>query len=329
MSQPTCHYQGYGQTGKTLAQPQSLMVSSKPESYIPEPGLCDAVKVALTLGQPLLVTGEPGTGKTQLASSIAYEFQLPPPIVFHTKTTSTAGDLLYHYDALKRFNDSQIEKKVKPVSHYISLRGLGLAILLSNNYPDAYKTLLPSKYQKFRHTRSVVLIDEIDKAPRDFPNDILNEVEKLEFTIHEIPKTITADTEKSPIIILTSNSEKYLPDAFLRRCVFYHINFPDPDRLKAIIEQRFSDSAIHPSFSESEITAAIQHFNQIRSLHLKKKPATAELLAWMTMLKAMEIDIITPNMDIQKTYGVLAKNVDDFGRMLKFLKDACRKKSLD
>jgi MoxR-like ATPase len=327
MNQETYHYQGCGKTGKTLAQPQPLLSTARPETYIPEPGLCDAVKVALALGQPLLVTGEPGTGKTQLASSIAYEFQLPAPIVFHTKTSSTAGDLLYHYDALKRFNDAQIEKIIKPVSHYISLRGLGIAILLSTKYSDQDKALLPASYQQYRHSRSVVLIDEIDKAPRDFPNDILNEVEKLEFSIHEIPKTITAETDKTPIIILTSNSEKYLPDAFLRRCVFYHINFPDETRLKTIIEQRFNQSKIHPNFSVQEMDAAIKHFESIRLLHLKKKPATAELLAWMSMLKAMDIDIITPNMDIQKTYGVLAKNADDFKRMVKFLKEACSKLS--
>jgi len=328
MSEQTYNYQGCGHKGKNLAQPHTLLSTARPESYIPEPGLCDAVKVALTLGQPLLVTGEPGTGKTQLASSIAYEFQLPAPIVFHTKTSSTAGDLLYHYDALKRFNDAQIEKIIKPVSHYVSLRGLGIAILLSKKYSDQDKKLLPMSYQQYRHCRSVVLIDEIDKAPRDFPNDILNEVEKLEFTIHEIPKTFKAETGKTPIIILTSNSEKYLPDAFLRRCVFYHINFPDEARLKNIIEQRFNESSIHPGFSEQEIDASIKHFESIRSLHLKKKPATAELLAWMTMLKAMDIEIITPNMDIQKTYGVLAKNAEDFGRMVKFLKDACRKKEV-
>ena len=323
MNQETYHYQGCGKTGKTLAQPHLLLSTARPETYIPEPGLCDAVKVALTLGQPLLVTGEPGTGKTQLASSIAYEFQLPAPIVFHTKTSSTAGDLLYQYDALKRFNDAQIEKIIKPVSHYISLRGLGIDILLSTKYADQDKALLPEAYQQYRHSRSVVLIDEIDKAPRDFPNDILNEVEKLEFTINEIPKTITAEADKTPIIILTSNSEKYLPDAFLRRCVFYHISFPNKTRLKTIIEQRFNQSKIHPGFSEQEITAAIQHFESIRSLHLKKKPATAEMLAWMSMLKAMDIDIITATMDIQKTYGVLAKNAEDFGRMVKYLKDAC------
>ncbi|MBF0452711.1 MAG: MoxR family ATPase [Candidatus Magnetomorum sp.] len=329
MNQETCNYEGCGKTGKTLAKPQTLLSTAKPESYIPESGLCDAIKVALTLGQPLLVTGEPGTGKTQLASSIAYEFQLPDPIVFHTKTSSTAGDLLYHYDALKRFNDAQIEKKIRPVEHYVSLRGLGIAILLSTEYSDQDKALLPAAYQQYRNSRSVVLIDEIDKAPRDFPNDILNEVEKLEFTIHEIPKTITAETGNTPIIILTSNSEKYLPDAFLRRCVFYHINFPDEIRLKRIIEQRFNQSSIHPGFSEEETGAAIKHFESIRLLPLKKKPATAELLAWMTMLKAMNIDIIKPNMELKKTYGVLAKNAEDFGRMVKLLRGIPKKSDLN
>jgi MoxR-like ATPase len=328
MSKTTFYYQGCGQTGKKLSLPLSLNSTTTPELYIPEPGLCDAVQVALTLGQPLLVTGEPGTGKSQLASSIAYEFQLPQPIVFFTKTSSTAGDLLYHYDAHKRLNDAQTEKIIQPASHYITLCGLGIAILLSTKYTDQEKKFLPETYQRYRHTRTVVLIDEIDKAPRGFPNDILNEVEKLEFTIHEIHKTITAETKNAPILVLTSNSEKDLPDAFLRRCVFYHITFPDGTRLKSIIEKRFNKSDILPDITEKEIDATIKHFEAIRSLQLKKKPATSELLAWLTMLKTMEIDIITPNMDIHKTYGILAKNADDYARMIKFLKDACRKKSL-
>jgi len=322
MTQPTFDYQGRGQSGKTLAAPQALIDTVKPEAYIPEPGLCDAVKVALTLGQPLLVTGEPGTGKSQLAFSIAYEFQLPQPIVFHTKTTSNSQNLFYYYDALKRFNDANISKLNKPVEDYISLHALGIAILLTNPSLEIHQKLLPEPYKHYANTRSVVLIDEIDKAPRDFPNDILNEVEKLEFFVHEMGTTFKAQKHIAPILILTSNSEKYLPDAFLRRCVFYHISFPDPVRLKEIVELRFKQTPIQPGFSSLAIDAAIDHFLAIRKLTLKKKPATAEFLAWLTILNAMQIDITKPTQAIQQSYGVLAKNNDDLNRLKKFLSES-------
>jgi len=325
MAQTTYDYQGRGQSGKILAPPQALIHSVTPETYIPETGLCDAVKVALTLGQPLLVTGEPGTGKTQLAYSIAHEFQLPQPIVFHTKTSSNAQDLFYHYDVLKRFNDANISRINNPIEDYITLSTLGIAILLTNQSTELHQKLLPDPYKPYSNTRSVVLIDEIDKAPRDFPNDILNEVEKLEFSIPEISRTFNAQNHITPILILTSNSEKYLPDAFLRRCVFYHIPFPDEAQLKDIVELRFNQSPIEPSFSKEFVRAAIQHFLAIRKIPLKKKPATAEFLAWLTILKALQIDITPPNMMIKKSYGVLAKNVDDLKRMIKFLSDECHK----
>src|SRR5262249_13584621 len=148
-----------------------------PEGYIAEDGLRDAVNVALALGQPLLLTGEPGTGKTQLASSLAYELELPGPLVFNTKTTSSARDLFYRYDSLSHFRDVQFKEKDPIVDHYITYEALGQAILLSLQ-PNEVKDLLPEKLQGLGPTRSVVLIDEIDKAPRDLPNDVLIEIEK-------------------------------------------------------------------------------------------------------------------------------------------------------
>src|SRR6266542_2054535 len=146
-----------------------------PEHYLAEKGLRDAVNVAVALGQPLLITGEPGTGKTQLASSIAWELSLPAPLVFHTKTTSTAKDLFYRYDALRHFHDSQFRKDRLGAEAYVTFEALVLAILLSLK-PDQADPSLPENLRGKGPTRSVVLIDEIDKAPRDLPNDVLNEI---------------------------------------------------------------------------------------------------------------------------------------------------------
>ena len=288
-----------------------------PANYIASPGLRHAVNVAITLGQPLLVTGEPGTGKTQLAASIAHELELPQ-LNFYTKTTSTASDLFYQYDALRRFQDANMgEKKQTCIDDYIEYQALGNAILLSRK-PEKANQYLPSSLQNKGPTRSVVLIDEIDKAPRDFPNDILNEIENMEFTVKESDRTFKADKKYYPILILTSNSEKNLPDAFLRRCVFYHIEFPSAEDLKKIINKRFNgDSVFEPNFVEK----VVEKFEKIRALPLKKKPATAEFLNWIKILKAKDIDI--DNLKDGKaeawmlSFSILAKNIDDLKLMKK------------
>jgi MoxR-like ATPase len=282
-----------------------------PSAYIAGEGLRDSVNVSLTLGQPLLVTGEPGTGKTQLAHSIAYELGLPPPLVFHTKTTSTAKDLFYQYDALHHFHDAQFRKEELDFEDYITYEALGLAIL-SSIHPDQSNTYLPAHLQNIGPVRSVVLIDEIDKAPRDLPNDILNEIENLSFTVKETGRTFSAAPSYRPILILTSNSEKNLPDAFLRRCVFYHIPFPDEERLKEIVRRRLKLST---HFTQQMLHNAIQHFERIREFSLKKKPATAELLSWIRILEKMQLDVgnLKPGEAeaLAFTYSVLAKSKED------------------
>lgn len=288
-----------------------------PENYIASTGLRHAVNVAITLGQPLLVTGEPGTGKTQLAASIAYELELRQ-LNFYTKTTSTASDLFYQYDALRRFQDANMgEKKQTNIDDYIDYQALGLAILRTMP-PGEANPYLPEKYKVKKPTRSVVLIDEIDKAPRDFPNDILNEIENMEFTVKESGKKFKSDKRLYPIIILTSNSEKNLPDAFLRRCVFYHIEFPSAEDLKKIINKRFNgDSMFVPDFVEK----VVEKFEEIRALPLKKKPATAELLNWIKILKAKNINVNDfKNGDAETwmlSFSILAKNIDDLKLMKK------------
>lgn len=295
------NFQLYNSKGKTLAErklqlPPYTKIEGidAPKGYIASQPLTDAVNVALALGQPLLLTGEPGTGKTQLASSIAHQLGLPL-LKFYTKTTSTARDLFYRYDSLRHFHDAQLkEKKNVDANDYIELNALGQAIVNSGDM------------------RSVVLIDEIDKAPRDFPNDVLYELENMAFKIRETGKQYDTTEANRPIVIITSNSEKNLPDAFLRRCIFYHIPFPDAALLKQIVNSRV---ALSDAFRKEMLDAAIEHFEDLRAQKLRKKPATAELLSWIHVLHTLQIN---PNSNIpdevnrlKMTYTILAKNQDD------------------
>ncbi|HEX5733742.1 MAG TPA: MoxR family ATPase [Blastocatellia bacterium] len=308
----------YAGNGSTIAERElrlqtfeKLTALDDPACYLAEPGLRDAVNVALALGQPLLVTGEPGTGKTQLAASLAYELGLPPPLTFHTKTTSTAKDLFYRYDALAHFHDAQFRKEEPEIASYINYEALGLAILLSMDSAEA-NHYLPDGLRDKGPIRSVVLIDELDKAPRDLPNDVLNEIENMSFTVKETGQTFSADQSYRPILVLTSNSEKNLPDAFLRRCVFYHISFPDSERLRAIVQGRLQLSS---DFTPEMVDNAIRHFKEIRELALKKKPATAEFLAWVRILEKMELDVsnLKPGEAeaLAFTYSILVKSKED------------------
>lgn len=308
-------YAGDGSTisqrGLRLPNFERATELNDPAGYLADEGLRDAVNVALTLGQPLLVTGEPGTGKTQLAASIAFELGLPAPLIFHTKTTSTARDLFYRYDALGHFHDAQFHKEETQVENYIAYEALGLAILLSMN-PQEANPFLPEALRDRGPARAVVLIDEVDKAPRDLPNDVLNEIDNMSFTVKETGRTFAADESQRPIVILTSNSEKNLPDAFLRRCVFYHISFPDRTRLKEIVQRRLS---MDSNFTPQMLEHALQHFEKIRDLTLKKRPATAELLAWLRILEKRRIDVSNLQRGeleaLAFTYSILSKSKED------------------
>jgi MoxR-like ATPase len=302
--------------GATLPLFEEWTALNDPSGYIAGQGLSDAVNVALSLGQPLLLTGEPGTGKTQLAFSIAYEFGLPDPLVFNVKTTSNAKDLFYQYDAMRHFHDSHFKGNALRVDDYIHYEALGLAILLAME-PSQVDQFLPSRYLGKGPTRSIVLIDEIDKAPRDLPNDILNEIEEMSFSIKETRRTFTADVSHRPILVLTSNSEKNLPDAFLRRCVFYHIPFPNDKALRQIIERRLPATS---GFTGQMITNAINQFLRIRkTIDLKKPPATAELLGWIRVLSDLKIDVgnlKTGQVEsVKMSYSVLAKTSEDLKSM--------------
>jgi MoxR-like ATPase len=287
-----------------------------PEHYLADDGLRAAVNVAIALGQPLLLTGEPGTGKTQLAASLAYELDLPA-LTFNVKTTSSAKDLFYRYDALGHFRDAQFGRGKEEVdaAKFIKYEALGLAILLSLP-PAQGDVYLPESLRGRGPTRSVVLIDEIDKAPRDLPNDVLNEIQDMAFTVRETSETFTSSEKYRPIIVLTSNSEKGLPDAFLRRCVFYDIPFPDKKRLTAIVRRRLPPQS---AFTTEQLEHAIDHFEELRKLGLKKPPATAELLGWVRILEQARIDVarLEPaQADILTlSYSALLKTREDVERL--------------
>jgi MoxR-like ATPase len=290
--------------------------SLRPEAYLPDEGLVDAVNVALLLGQPLLVTGEPGTGKTQLAYSLAYQLSLDEPLKFETKSTSTAQDLFYIYDALGRFQSAQATQWGEKVQinsiNYITYNALGLAIILTNP-PEKIKGFLPPDFIHPGVRRSIVLVDEIDKAPRDFPNDVLSEVEQLYFRIPELGNIkISADPNLRPILIFTSNSEKHLPDAFLRRCVYYHIPFPEKARLTALVEAHLGTFTQHSSVFLAD---ALEFFFKLRASGLRKKPATAELLNWLFVLREMFKEstnpLTVPPDKVIRTLSSLVKTEED------------------
>jgi MoxR-like ATPase len=276
---------------KPTWRPEQL---NKATGYLPDAHLVDAMNVSLLLGQPLLLTGEPGTGKTQFAYYVSWMLGLHPPLVFDTKSTSTARELFYSYDALGRFRDAQSKRGGSMFSdqlEYITWSALGEAILRAAEGDD-FKLLSPSSPHSHER-KSVVLIDEVDKAPRDFPNDILNEVESLYFRIPELrdPKsnaafTVEAKAGLRPIIILTSNSEKNLPDPFLRRCVYYNILPPKKPELLKIVDTRIGREL---GGAEAWLEDALDFFFILRDQNngIQKKPATAELLGWLRTLYRM------------------------------------------
>jgi MoxR-like ATPase len=259
------------------------------DRYIATADLGMAVNAAITLGRPLLIKGEPGTGKTQLALEVAGALGRPI-FEWHVKSTSKAQQGLYEYDAVSRLRDSQLgDPKVADIRNYI-VRGKLWEAFDSDVQP-------------------VLLIDEIDKADIEFPNDLLREIDRMEFYVYETRELVKA--RHRPIIIITSNNEKELPDAFLRRCFFHYIRFPDAETMEKII-------AVHyPNLKKELLAEALGAFYKVRETPgLKKKPSTSELLDWIKLLLAEDIppEVLRsddPKKAIPPLYGALLKNVQD------------------
>ena len=259
------------------------------DRYIATPDLEMAVNASVTLGRPLLIKGEPGTGKTQLALEVARSLDRPI-FEWHVKSTSKAQHGLYEYDAVSRLRDSQLgEARVADIRNYI-VRGKLWEAFASEVQP-------------------VLLIDEIDKADIEFPNDLLRELDRMEFYVHETRELVQA--RHRPVIIITSNNEKELPDAFLRRCFFHYIRFPDADTMQRIVEVH------HPGLKRELLAEALGAFYRVRETPgLKKKPSTSELLDWIKLLLAEDIPPEAlrsddPKKSIPQLYGALIKNEQD------------------
>ena len=263
------------------------MEFSDTKNYISTADLNIAVNASISLEKPLLVKGEPGTGKTELARQIAESLGLEI-IEWNIKSTTKAQQGLYEYDAISRLRDSQLNKNVTDISKYIKKGKIW------NAFESEKKTVL--------------LIDEIDKADIEFPNDLLQELDKMEFYVYEIDKLVRSNNR--PIVIITSNNEKELPEAFLRRCFFHYIKFPDMNTLKKIVKVHF------PNIKKSLLDIALKNFFQIREVPgLKKKPSTSEALDWIKLLLVEDLDATDlkkeGNKLLPKLYGALIKNEQD------------------
>jgi len=259
------------------------------DNYVATEDLKVAVNAAATLRRPLLIKGEPGTGKTVLAQEVADAFGMEL-IEWHIKSTTKAQQGLYEYDAVSRLRDSQLgDEKVKDIKNYIK------------------KGKLWEAFEKDK--TPVLLIDEIDKADIEFPNDLLLELDRMEFHVYETGETVKA--QNRPIVIITSNNEKELPDAFLRRCFFHFIKFPEPDTMREIINVHF------PDIQHDLVKEALSVFFDMREVPgLKKKPSTSELLDWLKLLMAEDLPVEVlkskdPSSLIPPLHGALLKNEQD------------------
>jgi MoxR-like ATPase len=321
---------------------EQVVRNDGPEHYVADEPLAVAVNVALVLGKPLLLTGEPGTGKTELARHVALALGLSGPERYDTKSTSHATELFYRFDNLARFHAANMEKaSTRRALDFITWGSLGEAILQSLE-PGSEVLKLLGRERSTQACRTVVLIDEIDKAPRDFPNDLLDAIQNLRFGIRELETEltqqlkvacggtaeITANGKLRPIVIITSNSEKNLPAAFLRRCVYYHIPAPTGGKLRAIIGRRIQgmtklddkklQGALEVPEQEAQplLRSAVSYFESLRNSDLSKPPSTAELIDWIRYLlragagAGQELKEL-PSKTVLYSLGVLVKSLED------------------
>ncbi len=267
--------------------------------FVPGPALETAINTAIAVGEPLLVTGEPGTGKTQAAYYIAYKLGIEPIIHFQVKSDTTAKDLLYHFDTVRYFHDAHVTDSEHRLdkNKYVERRALW----------EAFEAKHPM----------VLLIDEIDKAPRDFPNDLLHELDKMEFKVVETGQVVRAERAKRPILVITSNSERRLPEPFLRRCVYHHVRFDEQILQDAVRRRRDMCKPLSDDF----IALALRRFMALRNeIPLRKMPSTGEFLVWLRVL-ALTVGSYPERLDTDLSrlpyIGVLLKDHQDIADIQK------------
>ena len=340
---------------KGIPNSESRTNPDHPANYRAKPELVDAVNTAIAIGKPLLLTGNPGTGKSQLAERVAWEFNLGPVLRFEAQSLSEANDLFYRFDLLGHMAAAQLYKSAKEgvagnfvpdveamrkeiaAENFVKIGPLGEAILRSD--PGKYSTLFDAAFRpneqasKATPRASVVLIDEIDKASRDFPNDLLNGIERLDFSVRELGHDrLVVNEDFRPIVIITSNSERDLPPAFLRRCTFFDIRDPTIDELEQIIAQKFFpesrfDDADGPKLKLPPFyLELLQRFMQFRAANkdaLQYAPGTAEIINWTDALIQRKVprdaSLVTSMAEVNRTITTVSKHREDQDSLTKFL----------
>lgn len=289
-------------TQRPFAQVKRKFADDAPR-FVPGEQLATAINTAIAVGEPLLITGEPGTGKTQAAYYAAYQLGIDAVHHFQVKSDSTARDLLYHFDTVRYFHDAHLVNLTQPAT------GSG-PLLDKGKYVEPRALWFAFKMAADTGVPQIVLIDEIDKAPRDFPNDLLHELDQMEFTVTETGEKIKVPPQLAPIVFITSNSERRLPEPFLRRCVYHHIRFDDELVERAIASRRED----YQNLSEEFLQLALRRFLALREQPLRKQPATGELLVWLRVL-ALAVGTYPERLDEDLSklpyVGVLLKDRQD------------------